>query len=338
MSDICPIWGTRASRVSYESAAGSTSHWVSGFNVESDRSGGSYLIDKQAYDVVGSTSFPEHSKARLTSWLIEQRGLGVPAPKITFDLVSDLKFRKPLSVVERANRLLQYIANLSPSLGNVFVFYPDTKIDTTGVNDIHLMLAISESLENKELVYLLRYLKNVELLEGAANSTGGRIDLMVTPKGYTHLDDLQKKSKESAQGFVAMWFHASTDLAYREGIELGIKKAGYNPVRIDRKDHNNKIDDEIIAEIRRSRFVVADFTEGESGARGGVYYEAGFAHGLNIPVIFTCRGDSLAKVHLDTRQYNHIVWNSPAELSDMLAKRISATIGDGPLLTTAVSK
>ena len=32
------------------------------------------------------------------------------------------------------------------------------------------------------------------------------------------------------------------------------------PVRIDQKERLNKIDDEIIAEIRRSRFLVADFT------------------------------------------------------------------------------
>ena len=55
----------------------------------------------------------------------------------------------------------------------------------------------------------------------------------------------------------------------------------------------NSIDDEIIAEIRRSWFVVADFTcgtvphEGKEVAipRGGVYYEAGFAQGLNVPLI-----------------------------------------------------
>ena len=46
----------------------------------------------------------------------------------------------------------------------------------------------------------------------------------------------------------------------------------------------DKIDDEIIGEIRRSRFLVADFTHGDKGARGSVYYEAGFAYGLGLPV------------------------------------------------------
>ena len=82
--------------------------------------------------------------------------------------------------------------------------------------------------------------------------------------------------------------------------------------------------------FKRSRFVVADFTQGEDGARGSVYYEAGFAHGLGIEVIFACREDALQNVHFDTRQYNHIVWETPEELRERLAARISAVIGDGP--------
>lgn len=149
--------------------------------------------------------------------------------------------------------------------------------------------------------------------------------------GYARLADLEKIAVDSKQAFVAMWFDDSMKTAYESGVALAIDDAGYEPLRIDRKEHVNKIDDEIIAEIRRSRFLVADFTHGDSGARGGVYYEAGFAHGLNVPVIFTCREDSISKVHFDTRQYNHITWKSPQELRIRLARRIAAVIGDGPL-------
>ena len=133
----------------------------------------------------------------------------------------------------------------------------------------------------------------------------------------------------------------SMKAAYEKGIEPAIRETGYEPLRIDRKEHINKmridrkehinkIDDEIIAEIKRSRFLVADFTQGDFGARGGVYYEAGFARGLNIPVIFDCREDAICKVHFYTRQFNHITWKTPEELLARLRQRISATIGDGP--------
>ncbi len=53
--------------------------------------------------------------------------------------------------------------------------------------------------------------------------------------------------------------------------------------------------------------------------------------GLGIPVIFTCRKDRLGDVHFDTRQYNHIVWETPDEPRDQVANRIAAVLGDGPL-------
>src|SRR5690606_9953583 len=98
-------------------------------------------------------------------------------------------------------------------------------------------------------------------------------EVMLRPPGYTRLAELDGTSTASQQAFVAMWFDDSMKDAYEKGIAPAIRDAGYEPLRIDQKDHNNKIDDEIIAEIRRSRFVIADFTQGDSGARGGVYYE-----------------------------------------------------------------
>ena len=151
----------------------------------------------------------------------------------------------------------------------------------------------------------------------------------VTVEGYSQIAE-QETNVDSSQAFIAMWFDDSMDKAYEEGIAPAIREAGYKALRIDRKEHSNKIDDEIIAEIRRSRFLVADFTQGEDGARGGVYFEAGFAHGLDIPVIYACREDVKDKLAFDTRQYNHIMWKTTDELREGLKNRIEAVIGEGP--------
>ena len=81
--------------------------------------------------------------------------------------------------------------------------------------------------------------------------------------------------------------------------------------------------------IRRSRFVVADFT----GQRGGVYFEAGYALGLGLRVIWLCRDGELKDVHFDTRQYNFLVWKAGeyADLAKRLQNRIEATLGRGPI-------
>ena len=63
---------------------------------------------------------------------------------------------------------------------------------------------------------------------------------------------------------------------------------------------------------------------------GGVYFEAGFALGLNLPVIWTCRKDDMADLHFGIRQYNTIDWDSPENLALRLQRRIEATLGKGP--------
>ena len=151
----------------------------------------------------------------------------------------------------------------------------------------------------------------------------------VTVEGHTRIAE-QATNVDSSQAFVAMWFHNSMTKAYDDGFRPAIEQARYNPLRIDRKEHINKIDDEIIAEIRRSRFLVADFTQGSDGARGGVYYEAGFAHALGLPVIFTCHKRALNDLHFDTDHYNHIVWTDENGLREKLKNRILAVIGEGP--------
>jgi hypothetical protein len=82
-----------------------------------------------------------------------------------------------------------------------------------------------------------------------------------------------------------MWFHKDMDVACSEGFKTALEKAGYNPIRIDFVEHNKKINDEIIAQIRVSGLLVVDFT----GNCGGVYFDAEFALGLGRPVIWTCR-------------------------------------------------
>ncbi len=130
-----------------------------------------------------------------------------------------------------------------------------------------------------------------------------------------------------------MSFDSSLNDAYTSGFDPGIRAAGYRPLRIDGKEHINGISDEIIAEIRRSRFIVADYTL----TNNGVYFEAGVAVGLGIPVIGTCRADFLNKLHFDIRHINTIRWESVDQLARDLSKRISGVLGDGPLLDSVTN-
>ncbi len=119
-------------------------------------------------------------------------------------------------------------------------------------------------------------------------------DLHITAKGYQRLREIAKPGKDSKQCFVAMWFAEEMNDVYEnaikkaiEYIEEGESSARFEAIKIDDVEHTNDINDEIIAQIRRSRFMVCDLT----GYRGGVYFEAGFAYGLGLEVIYTCRED-----------------------------------------------
>lgn len=148
------------------------------------------------------------------------------------------------------------------------------------------------------------------------------------PRAYLTVQGWERLEPSTAGGtpgrcFVAMSFDPELDDAYLRGILPAVKQdCGLDPVRLKEVQHIEQITDRIIAEIRRAQFMVADFT----GQRQGVYFEAGFAMGLGHPVIWMCRKGEVGLLHFDTRQYNHILWETPEDLRQQLADRIRALI------------
>ena len=282
----------------------------------SPRAGGPYEITRVAILLLSNASVKE--RALLTTILLDQREQGIECPVVDSDLLEKAKTRPPIPVDQRAERLLRFISGQAENLASIVSIRQDA----------YGAYAWSESTEWKDIVYLLNYLEEMEWIQGERSGEGWFFG-QPTVAGHERIAE-QRAKLDSSQVFVAMWFAESMNQAYEAGIEPAIKEAGYKPLRIDRKEHVNKIDDEIIAELRRSRFLVADFTHGDEGARGGVYYEAGFAHGLDLPVIFTCKEDARKKLHFDTEHYNHIFWTTPEELREKLKTRILAVIGEGP--------
>ena len=343
VEDTCPIWGVRCIVHPH--------NWNTGARLVegSFRAGGKYEIaDSERYTT--REDLKPDELARLTSFLIEQRMLGVEVPRITRAEVLRAQESNSLPVHERAERLLRLFVDQSSSIGATLMLLPlkdsHLRYDKSNEPDItQLAMAWSESTTDEELDFLTDYLagqgwikkedeRTKDIKGGLVAQTPELYRCRVEVPGYARIEELTT-NPDSSQCFVAMWFDPSMDDVYEKGFRAAIAEAGYTPLRIDRKpDLIGKIDDEIIAEIRRSRFVVADFTHGDGGARGGVYYEAGFAHGLGLPVIFTCHKDMIDEAHFDTRQFNHILWEKEnlEDLRKQLTDRILAAraIGQGP--------
>jgi len=217
-------------------------------------------------------------------------------------------------VLEKARKLLLALERRTK--------YPGEMIGLNGEQDYPL--AYCQNVE--EFRYYLKYLIDTGLINHPSIMRGAW-ECMITVDGWRAIESYKVPNAESEKVFVAMWFDKETDNAYNKGILLALEDdCGYKSIRIDRKEYLGKVDDEIIAEIRESRFIVADFT----GQRHGVYFEAGFAQGLGLPVIWTCHEDHVKDLHFDTRQENHITWEKPEELREKLKNRIRAVIGLGP--------
>lgn len=219
---------------------------------------------------------------------------------------------------ESLDRLLVEISRRSKGQTSLTRLFEE---DEAGLLPLARMAGVSTT---DQVLALVSYLEKTGLVECSAGLSF--CDAAPTIDGLIYLEELANNRRESTSCFVAMWFNEEMNTAYIEGIASAISECGFLPVRIDAKEHNNKIDDEIISEIKRARFLVADFSCGDDGARGGVYFEAGYAIALGIPVIFCVRESDLARVHFDTRQFSHIVWSSPTDLKQRLVNRISATI------------
>jgi hypothetical protein len=99
----------------------------------------------------------------------------------------------------------------------------------------------------------LFYIKELDNL-GYVKKEGSVAHMLA--KGYQRLQEIQRAGRDSASAFVAMSFNPSRNKVYDGAIKVAVQRAGYNPVRIDRVQHANSIDDEIIGSIKRSRFMV----------------------------------------------------------------------------------
>lgn len=255
-------------------------------------------------------AIPDSIKRHLLSWYLrnELEHSSLPIPILTENTLQNIASYNAISLVEKIDALLLAYANSVAGYA-----------DEIEVNAPRFIAKI-QAKDATELSFVRKTLIQKNYLENKGTSTQ---KFRLSSEGWIHAESLRKKT-DSTQAFIAMWFHADMNTIYETGIAPAFNETGIRPFRIDKKEHNDKIDDQIIAEIQRSRFMVADFT----GHRGGVYFEAGYAMGRGIPVIWMCKKCCLGDLHFDIRQYNMIDWLDAEDLRARLHQRIRATLGE----------
>jgi nucleoside 2-deoxyribosyltransferase len=204
----------------------------------------------------------------------------------------------------RFSMVLEYFAKQSNDVGSA-VERPDTypAFECTSVQSLHWVIdALVES----------------QLLQWVPEIGQERPRLIVTPKGWI---EIGSTNAIAGTCFIAMSFNTEMDTAHQV-IERVIRDLKLRPLRVDKVEHNKNINDFIMAEIRKSEVVIAEFT----GQRAGVYFEAGFALGLGREVVYVCRDDDFKNTHFDTNSYSHVIWADLQELETKLRARLLNTV------------
>ena len=238
------------------------------------------------------------------------------------DLLNVIKSTPDYPVLEKMSRFLIWLGEKTRYGGHILDF------------DYNTDFPIAYCEKSEECSFLVNTLAEFKYIEGPNELSRQAVKLLVG--GFKRLEELQKIFN-SRQCFVAMWFADEINGVYDKAIKIAVEETEYTPLPINKKQHNNDINDEIIAEIKRSKFMIADLT----GYRGGVYWEAGFAKGLGKEVIFTCRkdwhepkkekeGNKIIQegVHFDLNHRNIILWTDDKldEFKKTLIQRIRATV------------
>ena len=177
-----------------------------------------------------------------------------------------------------------------------------------------------------ELTFYLYTLRNKNYID--ANEYSGLNgfelgDIKLTYEGLTKIIEINESGTHSNKCFIAMSFSESQS-EKRTYLKEAIIESGYIPIIIDEihVESDTTINDAIISEIKKSKFVIADFTE----HKHGVYFEAGFALGLKKPLIYLCEEYDFKNTHFDTNHYPHIIYKDFDELKMKLKLKIEAWI------------
>lgn len=254
---------------------------------------------------------PDDRDRPLLSALVRRHNTATGRPYTLKDRPAGGKFPSGLvhpPVASKTDRVLLLLADMSARFGALLSVQVDDAWPLAQTNGKEEFIAILDYLTTRGF-----------LLRGSASHVKGEpFQATVTGDGWNEVHRLRPGGRDTLQVFVAMWFDATMTEAFDKGVLLAAQDAGYNALRVDRREYVGKIDDFVMLQIQRSRIVVVDCT----GHRNNVYFEAGYAMGLGIPVVWSCRDDEISKAPFDTRQFNTIVWKDVAELRERLANRI----------------
>lgn len=126
--------------------------------------------------------------------------------------------------------------------------------------------------------------------------------------------------------FVLMPFSEDYNDIYSSGIKRAVEDCGLVCERVDEQHFTGPILEKILDNIRKARFIVAEMTE----KNPNVYFEVGYAHCMNKPIIFLTKDSG--DIPFDLKDRPHIIYGGDVlilkqRLEERLLSLIKQEIG-----------
>ena len=239
-------------------------------------------------------------------------------PFIDATLVRQLWLQKPPSLREQSDRVVLL-------LGDRLRLSDPAEFARIGRSDFPALLATIGVYSESTFWLIVSRFGDKRLLDFRRESLEFRFSLEL----WDQYEVLRKSQPETRLAFMAMAFNKpDVQEMYTNCFKPAVAATGFELRTLVEGQRAGVIDDQLRVEIRRSRFLLSDLSHGNQGA----YWEAGFAEGLEKPVIYTCEttvfNDKDSKPHFDTNHCLTVVWDQskPQEAAEKLKATIRATI------------
>ena len=205
--------------------------------------------------------------------------------RTTIDFEKVLQNNMLPTPMEQIDNMVLFLGKNSEFLGHTIPFSPRQPNSL-----FHQVKAWIGAITNDNIRAITDALKARGFIEAFLTGNNEIMWAKLLLDGWTYFQSLQERNPESKQIFMAMQFNQEAREFVNAHLKPLAKELGFDLKLLDEIiSEENLIDDKLRVEIKRSRILICDLTHHNRGA----YWEAGYAEGLGIPVVYICREDVL---------------------------------------------
>ncbi|CAM4352484.1 hypothetical protein [Paenibacillus typhae] len=265
--------------------------------------GGFYFLHKDSYDAINALS---HAAKRdllhvVSGYIREKTDCGEHVHLSSGDLDSIAGSPKtPVTIEDKGNRLLQFLYRHSESPGDPVMIHP-----------LSASYNLTYSPNLQELVYIIDKLGSEQLLirEG--------MNFQLTQQGWNEAA-ASAGGKKLKPCSVLLSANDELTALWQENLLSTIGQYGYLPSVLTHPAANDS-GQYPLEQLAESKLIIADLT----GRSAGVYFAAGYALGLGIPVIWTVHSSGAAQLDVQLHDIRPLVWDTAEELAVLIRQRLT---------------